>query len=898
MHAEVLAAGRMEIVDKHADVVGDEADIRDDVEELSRRIDEVRRRIRHIRIQADRIDHAQRIAAGEAADAGVVVARAVVHQPRRVGLAAGVAVLRDGACAAHAHPPRIEALVRSKPAGAAGQADDRAQPVLQVRVLRGCGQVRLARQAQDRLVHSCAVDVDRGRAAAGAAGPLGVDLVAIVEIARRRRAGGLGDAAAFVVVLVALGDGVGAAARGAGELVERIPHQRQRRGPRAAGGAVAGAARDARALAELRHAPGGVVHGRTDQGAAVAARADLGELMRSVVQVRRGLAGAGQAAAVAPEVIAVGLAGRAVGGRGQAVEVVVRKAPVARGPGNRLGVRGPAALRIEPVDVAGEHAGAEQVVPRPEAAVLEPALRGAQPRVQALLDEPPASVPGEGDVLAVGRGNAGQAAHRVVGEAGGMTGAVFDPGQASARRPGVGQGLVAPAVAHARQPLRGVPGVVAGHHELARAVARLGARDQAQRVAAVDHALARAAGHSGHHSLAQQPLHLAGLAARAPGVAGALRGCGLHWRLAAHPLAVAVPAPAPGAPERVGLGQQPAPVVVHAAHLAPDGRVGQVAGAAGGVGGRAGPDLAHLAQGRVDQAGDRAAAVAGAGLRADAAGQAAEFVVEAVAVAPRAVGGNMLDAQRPPGAVPGHDLARAALGLAADPGQGGAAQPPVLRLAMVLEAGGQPVGVGHRAHPPEHVEVEGHTLALLVEDAADAPERVALEADAVAIGPGKLEQVAQRVAPLQRRVAGVADAALEAVEPVPDRVVPVDERPAHRQPDEDGVAVGVKDGVPQVAAAVGAADRAVEDAGTGAQGFLAKMPPSLAIRPSGSGGQGGTACGHSGGQTIGGSLSNWACSSASARHRAMQSGRSRRDSSSWKRAWSASSKSRGGSSVE
>ena len=108
--------------------------------------------------------------------------------------------------------------------------------------------------------------------------------------------------------------------------------------------------------------------------------------MRVVVQIRGSDCCLRLAPAVAIDVVAVGLR-RAVVRFGQPVEVVVGIAPGLGCSAYRFGLAAASALVVDCVDVVAERRGVEQVLFLLEAAVLEPALRGALARVQALLDE-------------------------------------------------------------------------------------------------------------------------------------------------------------------------------------------------------------------------------------------------------------------------------------------------------------------------------------------------------------------------------------------------------------------------------------------------------------------------------------------------------------------------------
>lgn len=334
----------------------------------------------------------------------MIVAIAVERHPRRIRLSAGIAILRNRAAARGLVPPRIEPLIRRQCAGGIRRADDAAESILQVSRLRRTRTGGRAGQPQQRFVDVAAVNISRRRIAADAAVPLGMNRIAVVEVAGGRCAGCLADPASAVVVGVALGDCVRAGSRRGVQMVKRVPHQSQRGRPRAAGSAVAcgfgdGAARTH--LAQLGHVPVGIVHRSAGQGAGIAAASDFAQLMRHVVQVRGRCASLGLAPAVAVDVVAGGLGG-AVVRRGDAVEVVVEVAPGLGRAADDFGLAGASSLLIQGVEVAGQHRAVEEVLFLLQPAVLKPALRGALARVQALLDQPAAGVVGEADGFAVG----------------------------------------------------------------------------------------------------------------------------------------------------------------------------------------------------------------------------------------------------------------------------------------------------------------------------------------------------------------------------------------------------------------------------------------------------------------------------------------------------------------
>ena len=168
-----------------------------------------------------------------------------------------------------------------------------------------------------------------------------------------------------------------------------------------------------------------------------------------------------QSPAVAEDVVRIGLGG-AVVRLGQAVEVVVQVAPGLGDAVDDLGLAASPSLAVEGVEVAGQNCRVEEVLALFEPAVLEPALRGALARVQALLDQPPAGIVGEAHGLAVGGDDARQPSGGVVAQARLVAVAVGDHGQAPARRPGVAQRLVAPGIGDRVEPLGGVVGITVG----------------------------------------------------------------------------------------------------------------------------------------------------------------------------------------------------------------------------------------------------------------------------------------------------------------------------------------------------------------------------------------------------------------------------------------------------
>ena len=137
------------------------------------------------------------------------------------------------------------------------------------------------------------------------------------------------------------------------------------------------------------------------------------------------------AAAVAEDIVGIRL-GSAVVRFGQAIEVVIQVGPGLGGAADVLGLRRTPALVVPRIKVAAEDSRVEQVLALLEAAVLEPALGGSLARVQALLDQSSAGVEDEADGLPIGRDDAGQTPDGVVGEAGDVAVAVFDPCQPSA----------------------------------------------------------------------------------------------------------------------------------------------------------------------------------------------------------------------------------------------------------------------------------------------------------------------------------------------------------------------------------------------------------------------------------------------------------------------------------
>jgi hypothetical protein len=136
--------------------------------------------------------------------------------------------------------------------------------------LRRTGVVRRAGEPQQRLIDPRAMGIHRTRHPDHGIGPLRMDGVAVVEVMRRPASADFYDAAAAVVVGVALGHGIRSGSCRRQQVIERVPHQRQRGRPRAGGHAVAGRSGHRAAagyFAQLCHMPVGVMHRRPGQRA-------------------------------------------------------------------------------------------------------------------------------------------------------------------------------------------------------------------------------------------------------------------------------------------------------------------------------------------------------------------------------------------------------------------------------------------------------------------------------------------------------------------------------------------------------------------------------------------------------------------------------------------------------
>lgn len=123
----------------------------------------------------------------------MLIARPEERQPGGIRFTPGIAIGRRRAAACRLVPPGIEALIGRERAAYIGCADDTSEPVLQVSCLRRTRAVGRAGEPQQRFIDVAAVDVSRRRVAADAAVPLGMDGVAVIEVAGGRRAGCLAD---------------------------------------------------------------------------------------------------------------------------------------------------------------------------------------------------------------------------------------------------------------------------------------------------------------------------------------------------------------------------------------------------------------------------------------------------------------------------------------------------------------------------------------------------------------------------------------------------------------------------------------------------------------------------------------------------------------------------------
>ena len=389
---------------------------------------------------------------------------------------------------------------------------------------------RVASKAHQRLVQAGVGVGGLGWAGEARAAPLGCDVGAVVEVVAGQAGGGLSDAPAAVVVGVGLGQGLGAGPGQAGELVQAVPGQGGGLAGAAIGGGAAGAA-GAGAFAQLAQVAVVVVaQQRAGRGGRAGGLLHLRELVRGVVAVAP--AGGNRAAerlaaAVAEDVEAVGLGLRrvAVGHALQAVQRVVAVGLCLRCAGQGADGAGAVAPGVVAVVVLGQDGAVAAVTDPGQAAFGVPAVAAGQARGQAAFDEAAAGVGCEGDGLAVGRDDGGQAADGVVlvvpgvADRAGAAAAVQQLGfaQAATGAPAVAQGLVAAAVGDAAQALGGVVAVVVGDEQGAAAVTGLGPGDLAQGVAGVAVLLAGAAC-AGDDTALQQAVEAGGV-----GVAG-LRG--------------------------------------------------------------------------------------------------------------------------------------------------------------------------------------------------------------------------------------------------------------------------------------------------------------------------------------------------------------------------------------
>lgn len=368
----------------------------------------------------------------------MLIPRPEVRQPSLVRFSSRIAIGRRRASARPLVTPGIKPLAGNQCASAVDRSNHAAHPVLQVSRLRRRRAIGTAGQAQQRFIRADTMRVDRTRHPGQRARPFSMNIVTVVAVVRRDAGTGLLQPSAAVVVGVALGHRIGAGPGRRQQVIQRIPGQGERGGAGAAARTVGRRPGRTRAFTELGQMPIGIMHRTTNQCAGVVCLADFAELMRQIIEVGYGATRIALRPPVAVDVVAGGFR-CAVTGTGQAVKVVVAVGPVFGRAVDGFGVGRSSALTIEGVDMAGERCGAEEVFLVLQAAVFEPALRGAQTRVQAFLDQAAASIPDEADAFIVGCGQATEPADAVVSKAGAVAVAVDHPGQAATGGPGVAE---------------------------------------------------------------------------------------------------------------------------------------------------------------------------------------------------------------------------------------------------------------------------------------------------------------------------------------------------------------------------------------------------------------------------------------------------------------------------
>ncbi len=152
-----------------------------------------------------------------------------VSEPRSIRLASGVPVSRCRARACRPIPPSVEPLIRRQCACCGGSPDHTPQPILQVSRFGRRRSVRCAGESEQWFINACPLGVHRiGHAADRAAVPLRMNVVAVVQITRRRSTRGLSDASTAVVVLIALGHCACTRSGGDVQMLQRIPSELQR----------------------------------------------------------------------------------------------------------------------------------------------------------------------------------------------------------------------------------------------------------------------------------------------------------------------------------------------------------------------------------------------------------------------------------------------------------------------------------------------------------------------------------------------------------------------------------------------------------------------------------------------------------------------------------------------
>jgi hypothetical protein len=241
------------------------------------RIGQIDRIVAHIGIAVDPVEVTHGVALGEAANARVVVPRAVVDEPTRIGLSSRVAVGGHGTAAGEFEPEGVEPLGGGDRCGNVGQGQERTEPVRVVIDGGGARATDAAGEAGQRMIEA-GLHVQRGGRGPTGTRVFAVEVLVVVEVIGGNGPFGLLDPPAPVVVAEAGGVG-------SGDLAQPIEAVEGVLGDLTAGTTRVIGPGDAAPLAGLVELATGIVQVGFEQRPGEAAVSDFGQLLSGVALV-------------------------------------------------------------------------------------------------------------------------------------------------------------------------------------------------------------------------------------------------------------------------------------------------------------------------------------------------------------------------------------------------------------------------------------------------------------------------------------------------------------------------------------------------------------------------------------------------------------------------------------